>query len=67
MRVTTCGASRAFPGFAYNVFAMMHARSEAEIRNATQRFATTYGIGTFALLKTKKELKKEPVRVVTDE
>jgi len=64
--VSHCYERRAFPGFAYNVFGMMHARNRTEIREAVERFTANHGIRQFALLETRQELKKEPVRVEAD-
>ncbi|MBN1124317.1 MAG: hypothetical protein JXA82_04860 [Sedimentisphaerales bacterium] len=65
-QVSHCYERKTFPGFEYNLFGMMHARSQGEIRNAVQRFTTTHGIAEYALLGTRQELKKQPVRIITE-
>ncbi|MBN1815968.1 MAG: hypothetical protein JW828_01320 [Sedimentisphaerales bacterium] len=65
-QVSHCYERKTFPGFPYNLFAMMHARTQGQIHNAVQRFVTTHGIAEYALLGTIQELKKQPVRLFGD-
>lgn len=46
----------------YNLFAMMHGRTMAQIQHTIDRFTGTFPIPSFDLLPTLAELKKQPVR-----
>ena len=59
--VSHCYERRTFPGWQYNLFAMMHARSMGRIQHDVQRFAQAEKIDAFELLPTEAELKKHPV------
>lgn len=60
--VSHCYERRTFEGWPYNLFAMMHGRSMGEIQHVIKRFAEAEKIGSFELLPTTKELKKQPVK-----
>lgn len=60
--VSHCYERRVFEGWPYNLFAMLHARSEAMIERTIREFATTYDVRSYRLLPTVAELKKQPVR-----
>lgn len=60
--VSHCYERRTFEGWSYNLFAMLHARSEAMIERTVREFTTTSDVRSYRLLPTVAELKKQPVR-----
>jgi DNA-binding Lrp family transcriptional regulator len=60
--VSHCYERSTFPDWSYNLFAMMHARTEHEIQRVVETFVTEPGIRAHVLLPTQAELKKQPVR-----
>ncbi|MEN6424455.1 MAG: hypothetical protein ABFE13_03770 [Phycisphaerales bacterium] len=60
--VSHCYARRTFEGWQYNLFAMLHARSEAAIERMVHQFETTADVRSYCQLPTTAELKKQPVR-----
>lgn len=60
-QVSHCYQRRPFAGWPYNLFAMIHAHTDDLLRTWTQDFAHTMKIENFVVLKTLRELKKEPV------
>ena len=60
--VSHCYERETFEGWAYNLFAMMHARSMGRIQDVINRFVEEEGIDSFELLPTAAELKKRPVK-----
>jgi DNA-binding Lrp family transcriptional regulator len=60
--VSHCYERETFPGWPYNLFAMMHARTDAQIQRVVGTFVAEPGVCAHALLATKAELKKQPVR-----
>jgi DNA-binding Lrp family transcriptional regulator len=60
--VSHCYERRTFEGWPYNLFAMLHARSEATITRTIREFAKVAGVRSHLLLPTVAELKKQPVR-----
>jgi siroheme decarboxylase len=62
--VSHCYERRAFAGWPYNLFAMMHARSADEVSMTVQAFAASNHVHEYALLPTVKEFKKAPVRLL---
>ncbi|HPC95682.1 MAG TPA: hypothetical protein PLU87_12120 [Sedimentisphaerales bacterium] len=50
------------PRWLYNLFAMMHGRTMAQIQHTIDRFTEAFGVLSFELLPTLAELKKQPVR-----
>lgn len=59
--VSHCYARRTFEGWQYNLFAMLHARSQATIERMVHQFETTADVRSHCLLPTTAELKKQPV------
>ena len=59
--VSHCCQRKTFEDWPYNLFAMMHGRSMADIDRAISEFVETEGIDSFQLLPTTAELKKRPV------
>jgi len=60
--VSHCYERRIFEGWPYNLFAMLHARSPAQIERMIHEFTTTAEVRSYCLLPTVAELKKQPVR-----
>ncbi|MBN2559837.1 MAG: hypothetical protein JXQ75_02765 [Phycisphaerae bacterium] len=60
--VSHCYERRTFDGWKYNLFAMMHGRSMAQIQHTLDQFTATGDVLSFELLPTQAELKKQPVR-----
>lgn len=59
--VSHCYERRTFPGWPYNLFAMMHAQNASDIDAAVARFTKENAIADLALLPTLREFKKSPV------
>lgn len=60
--VSHCYERKTFEGWPYNLFAMMHARTLAQIRRVISKFTASEHIGEFELLVTTAELKKQAVK-----
>jgi len=60
--VSHCYERRTFEGWPFNLFAMLHARSEAALARTTREFTSTANVRSYRLLPTVAELKKQPVR-----
>lgn len=60
-QVSHCYQRKTFAGWPYNVFAMIHAHSDELLKTWIEDFVRTLGIRDYALLRTVRELKKEPV------
>ena len=60
--VSHCYERETFPGWPYNLFAMLHGRTMGQIQHTLDKFSATGRIRTFELLPTQAELKKQPVR-----
>lgn len=60
--VSHCYEREVFEGWPYNLFAMLHGRTMAQIQRTLDHFSTTGHVRTFDLLPTQAELKKQPVR-----
>jgi len=61
--VSHCYERQTFPGWPYNLFAMLHGRTMAQIQRTLDNFDATGHVRSFELLPTQAELKKQPVRV----
>ena len=61
--VSHCYQRTTFPGWPYNLFGMMHGHSMEQREKIADDFTSHHKIRHFALLKTLKEFKKEPVKV----
>lgn len=57
-RVTHCYHRRADRRFPYNLFSMVHGRSEQECRELVARMAAEVGVEDYRLLFSRQELKK---------
>jgi DNA-binding Lrp family transcriptional regulator len=60
--VSHCYERRTFPGWPYNLFAMMHARNMDKLNETVAGFLRESGITDYVLLPTTMELKKSSVR-----
>jgi DNA-binding Lrp family transcriptional regulator len=60
--VSHCYQRKTFHGWPYNLFAMMHGKSMAEIQQTIDSFVEAGKIDAFELLPTAAELKKQPVK-----
>jgi DNA-binding Lrp family transcriptional regulator len=60
--VSHCYERETFEGWPYNLFAMMHGRSMAQIQRTIDKFTAPGDVQAFELLPTQAELKKQPVR-----
>ncbi|MCX5635051.1 MAG: hypothetical protein NTW55_04305 [Planctomycetota bacterium] len=61
--VSHCYQRKTFPGWPYNLFAMMHGRDMEQLEKIVDDFTSHQKIRHFALLKTVKEFKKKPVNI----
>lgn len=61
-RVSHCYWRRPCEGFPYNVFSMVHGRSEEECRELAAEMARAVGVEDHALLFSRQELKKTSMR-----
>ena len=61
--VSHCYERETFPGWPYNLFAMLHGRAMAQIQHTLDNLSATGYVRTFELLPTQAELKKQPVRL----
>ena len=61
--VSHCYERKTCNDWTYNLFAMMHGRSMAEIQKAIDGFIKDEKIDSFELLPTLTELKKQPVKI----
>jgi DNA-binding Lrp family transcriptional regulator len=57
--VSHCYQRKRFPGWLYNLYGMMHGRSQADIRRVAEKFVRKQGIEKWELLQTAKTLKKK--------
>ncbi|MEJ5258871.1 MAG: hypothetical protein WHS88_01645 [Anaerohalosphaeraceae bacterium] len=62
-QVSHCYQRRTFPDWPYNLFAMVHSRSEEELNGWVEQAQRAAGLDDFVLLRTLREIKKEPVRL----
>lgn len=60
-QISHCYERRTFAGWPYNVFAMVHVHTDRLLETWVEDFAHTMKIENYALLKSVRELKKEPV------
>ena len=60
--VSHCYERETFEGWPYNLFAMLHGRTMAQIQRTLDHFADTGHVQSFELLPTQAELKKKPIR-----
>ncbi|MBI4266588.1 MAG: hypothetical protein HY657_19640 [Acidobacteria bacterium] len=57
-QVSHCYARERLPGFPYALYSMVHGPDDASCRNLVGRLASIVGIDDYAVLVTKRELKK---------
>lgn len=60
--VSHCYQRPSLPGFAYNLFTMIHGRSDEECREIAARMSTEIGIKDYTMLFSQRELKKSSMQ-----
>ena len=60
--VSHCYQRKTFEGWPYNLFAMMHSKTLADIQRTIDKFIETEKIGSYELLLTVTEFKKQPIK-----
>jgi len=60
--VSHCYTRTTYPGFPFNLYAMVHARTQAQLGKVIRRMARESGIKDHLLLRTLRELKKSTPR-----
>lgn len=61
-RVSHCYHRKICDGFEYNLFSMVHGRSEEEVRGLVEEMAAAVALDDYALLFSREELKKTSMR-----
>lgn len=61
-RVSHCYHRKICDGFEYNVFSMVHGRTEDEVRQLVEDMAAAVKVDDYALLFSREELKKTSMR-----
>ncbi len=61
-RVSHCYQRETCDGFDYNLFSMVHGRSEEECRQLVEEMARAVGVEDYALLFSRRELKKTSMK-----
>ncbi|MGE5397789.1 MAG: hypothetical protein ACM3MK_09695 [Chitinophagales bacterium] len=56
--VSHCYLRQAIPEWPYNIFSMVHARSDKELEDVIKRLSESSGINDYQVLSSQKELKK---------
>jgi len=65
--ITHCYRRPPLPDFPYNLYAMVHGRSEEAVRTLVDRLAQKIGAADYALLFSTTEFKKSPMRYFESE
>lgn len=65
--VSHCYRRDPAPGWPYNLYTMVHARDEKQCLDITQNMAAQAGIENYAVLFSRKELKKTSMQYFDDE
>jgi DNA-binding Lrp family transcriptional regulator len=60
--VSHCYTRATYEGFPYNLYAMVHGRTQAHVGRTVRKMARESGIGEYVTLKTLRELKKSTPR-----
>ena len=60
--ISHCYERECPPGWNYNLFTMIHARSEEELRNIVAGISERFKFNGFKIFRTEKELKKTSMR-----
>jgi DNA-binding Lrp family transcriptional regulator len=60
--VSHCYERATFAGWPYNLYAMIHATSMDEIHSLVEARTQAHPVGSYVLLPTTRELKKQPIR-----
>lgn len=64
--VTHCYRRNPAPDWPYNLYTMVHAKSEEECYETARRISSETGVGQYILLFSKKELKKTSMKYFSD-
>jgi DNA-binding Lrp family transcriptional regulator len=56
--VSHCYCRPSYPAWPYNLYAMVHARSEEECRGIAEKLGNSIGLGDYRILFSTKEFKK---------
>jgi DNA-binding Lrp family transcriptional regulator len=64
--ITHCYRRNPAPGWPYNLYTMVHAATEAECLSLVEKIAATVGESEYALLFSRKELKKTSMKYFED-
>ncbi len=64
--VSHCYRRNPAPDWPYNIYTMVHARTEEECHKTAQRISDLTGVEKYSLLFSKKELKKTSMKYFTD-
>ena len=62
MIITQFYERKTFPGWPYNLFAMLHAQNMGQVEQVVSRFVKAEKLNSFCLLPTVTELKKRSIR-----
>lgn len=65
LEVSHCYRRRPCEGFPYNLFAMIHGRSDQEVRSTAREIAAAAGVSDYDVLMTEQEFKKTSARYFT--
>lgn len=66
-QVSHCYARPTFPGFPYNLYAMIHARDREAVESLATEISEQVGVTDYRILFSRKELKKSSMRFFTEE
>jgi DNA-binding Lrp family transcriptional regulator len=65
--VSHCYTRPAFPGFPYNLYAMIHGKDRAAVEAVAAQVAAATGVGEYHILYSVRELKKSSMRYFTED
>ena len=65
--ISHCYSRPAFPGFSYNLYAMIHGKDRATIEAVADRVSRLTGISEFRILYSVRELKKTSMKYFTED
>ena len=66
-QVSHCYARPTFPGFPYNLYAMIHARDREAVENLAAEISERVGVADYRVLFSLRELKKSSMRFFTED
>jgi DNA-binding Lrp family transcriptional regulator len=65
--VSHCYARPTFPGFPYNLYAMIHSKDRAAVEAVAAQAAAATGVAEYHILYSVRELKKSSMRYFTED